>query len=560
MAVQNDDIIVVGSGIAGLVCALALAPRRVTLITKTRELAGGSSVLAKGGIAAAVGAGDSPADHAKDTLQAGAGLGDPEKALDLAEDGIESLRVLVAAGVPFDRALDGTLELAREAAHGHARVVHAGGDSTGEVLVTSLARMISATPSIQVLASTFAYDLVVNDGQVDGLITLDPDNGWVLHQSSHVVLATGGIGMVWWQTTNPGEATGDGLAMAARAGAKLTDLEFMQFHPTALATAGEGARLPLLTEALRGAGAVLLDQSGHRFMIAEHNDAELAPRDVVARAIQHRISSGQAVFLDLRPVIDSGQAALFPQALHAARDAGLDPASQPLPVTPAAHYHMGGVQVDRAGRTSIDGLWACGEVATTGIHGANRLASNSLLEALVYARKVAKDVCSQSAHKREGTHRKSDLPPIKSMPTTAELNVMLDAARRTMSEFVGISRSANGMESALSVLGNLEMHLQKTDSRPQRSDPAMHEALVRRSEVRNVVLVARLVTLAALQREESRGAHYRDDYPGTCSDWKRRQEMTINSLDQADTRTFLSRVASRPQTGTNLLSPAIFDR
>ena len=534
MAVQTDNIIIVGSGVAGLVCALAFSPRRVTLITKTNGLPGGSSILAKGGIAAAVGADDSPSSHARDTLQAGAGLSDPERALELAEDGIESLRLLVEKGVPFDRALDGTLELAREAAHSRARVVHARGDATGEVLISSLARMVLETPSIQVLENTFAYDLVVNDGQVDGLITLDADNGWIFRQSSRVVLATGGIGTIWWQTTNPIESTGDGLAMAARAGAKLTDLEFMQFHPTALDVSGEGTRLPLLTEALRGAGAVLLDQSGQRFMIAEHEAGELAPRDVVARAIQHRTSSGQAVFLDLRHIIDSGQATLFPQALDAARKAGLDPASQPLPVTPAAHYHMGGVQVDRDGRTSINGLWACGEVATTGIHGANRLASNSLLEGLVYAQRVAKDICSLSIRKRTGAHGKPDLPPVISMLASVELNAMLDTVRRLMSKFVGISRSANGLESALSMLIDLDLQRRKADSPIPPTDFAMHEALLRCCEVRNVVLVARLVTLAALQREESRGAHYRDDYPTTCSTWERHQEMTINCLDESD--------------------------
>ncbi len=534
MAVQTDNIIIVGSGVAGLVCALAFSPRRVTLITKTNGLPGGSSILAKGGIAAAVGADDSPSSHARDTLQAGAGLSDPERALELAEDGIESLRLLVEKGVPFDRALDGTLELAREAAHSRARVVHARGDATGEVLISSLARMVLETPSIQVLENTFAYDLVVNDGQVDGLITLDADNGWIFRQSSRVVLATGGIGTIWWQTTNPIESTGDGLAMAARAGAKLTDLEFMQFHPTALDVSGEGTRLPLLTEALRGAGAVLLDQSGQRFMIAEHEAGELAPRDVVARAIQHRTSSGQAVFLDLRHIIDSGQATLFPQALDAARKAGLDPASQPLPVTPAAHYHMGGVQVDRDGRTSINGLWACGEVATTGIHGANRLASNSLLEGLVYAQRVAKDICSLSIRKRTGAHGKPDLPPVISMLASVELNAMLDTVRRLMSKFVGISRSANGLESALSMLIDLDLQRRKADSPSPPTDFAMHEALLRCCEVRNVVLVARLVTLAALQREESRGAHYRDDYPTTCSTWERHQEMTINCLDESD--------------------------
>lgn len=528
MALRTDNIIVVGSGVAGLICALAFAPRRVTLITKTNGLASGSSNLAKGGIAAAIGPDDSPSSHASDTLQAGAGLGDPERALELAEDGIESLHTLVRKGVPFDRAPDGTLELAREAAHTCARVVHAGGDSTGEVLISALTKMVYATPSIEVLENTFGYDLVVNEGQVDGLITVDSDHGWVFRQSSLVVLATGGIGMLWWQTTNPAESTGDGLAIAARAGAKLRDLEFMQFHPTALAVAGEGARLPLLTEALRGAGALLLDETGHRFMADEHPDAELAPRDVVARAIQRRTASGQDVFLDLRPVFANGQAALFPQAMDVASEAGFDPAMQPLPVVPAAHYHMGGVLVDRNGRTSVNGLWACGEVASTGIHGANRLASNSLLEGLVYAQKVAEDVCGQSVRKRPAARRKPLLPPVISAPGLAELDVTLDTVRRSMSELVGISRSAHGLDTALSMLADIDLKFHQT--RRPLADVETHEAFVRCSEVRNVVLVARLVTLAALRREESRGAHYRIDYPGSHRAWKHHQEMTINGL------------------------------
>jgi len=276
--VQDHEVIVVGSGIAGLFCALSLAPSRVTLITKTPSLAGGSSYWAKGGIAAALGPGDSPKKHAMDTLAAGAGLSDPQGALALAEDGVASLQLLIDEGVPFDRALDGTLDLAREAAHNHARVVHAGGDATGEILVSALIDRVLKSTTIQVLENTFAYDLVTSDTGVDGLIANSLEKGWVFHRSQNIVLATGGIGMTWWNTTNPKESTGDGLAMAARAGARLADLEFMQFHPTALAgrEASEDASLPLLTEALRGAGAQLRDESGYRFMQAVHANAALA--------------------------------------------------------------------------------------------------------------------------------------------------------------------------------------------------------------------------------------------------------------------------------------------
>ena len=532
ISIQDHEVIVVGSGIAGLVCALSLAPRRVTLITKTPSLAGGSSYWAKGGIAAALGPGDSPKKHAMDTLAAGAGLSDPQGALALAEDGVASLQLLIDDGIPFDRALDGTLALAREAAHNHARVVHAGGDATGEVLVSALIDRVQKSNLIQVLENTFAYELVVNDARVSGLIAHSLDKGWVLHRSSSVVLATGGIGMTWWNTTNPRESTGDGLAMAARAGARLADLEFMQFHPTALAVKedGAGASLPLLTEALRGAGAQLCDRSGYRFMQDVHANAELAPRDVVARAIHDQTTNGQAVFLNLGPVIAAGKDALFPQAFDAAEQAGFDPRTELLPITPAAHYHMGGVQTDHRGRTSLMGLWACGEVATTGIHGANRLASNSLLEGLVYARRVAEDVRDGPTHTTRSVASISQRPSPLSGLTAKKVQAILDEIRKLMSTRVGISRSGSGLELALSRLADLTRQLSCTEADSRASEPLAYEEVVRFCELQNVLLVARLVTLAALQREESRGSHFREDFPEPSEEWRRRQRITIDSL------------------------------
>jgi len=528
----GDDIIIVGSGIAGLVCALSLAPRRVTLITKTAGMAGGSSFCAKGGIAAAVGPGDSPHEHAQDTLAAGAGLSDAQVAIGMARDGVTGLHALIDAGVPFDRALDGTLELAREAAHGRARVVHAGGDATGEVLVTSLANRVRESASIEVLENTIAWDLLIEDGHARGLITLDADGQWVTRRASSVILATGGIGMCWWQTTNPDESTGDGLAMAARAGARLADLEFMQFHPTALAVdnACGGTKLPLLTEALRGAGALLLDASGQRFMTSEHAKAELAPRDVVARAIQKRVARGEGVYLDLRPLADAGLNKSFPQAVEAARQAGLDPALDLLPVVPAAHYHMGGVSTDDAGRTSVPGLWACGEVATTGVHGANRLASNSLLEGLVYARRVADDVGTATRGREDVP---LDLPAnlvVSPVVDAGRLTQLRDTARRIMTRHVGIMRRADGLESAAATLADLHRELELPTDLAIAGANADRDALAAYGETRNLITVARLVALAAQQREESRGAHFRHDYPLPRPVWCRRQNLTIDSL------------------------------
>ena len=529
MSVRTDDVIVVGSGIAGLVCALSMAPRAVTLITKTPQLEGGSSLWAQGGIAASMGPEDSPEAHAADTLSAGAGLSDPERTRAMTEMGAASLEWLCEVGIPFDRNIDGTLALAREAAHRHSRVVHAGGDRTGHALVRSLSNRLRETTTIDVLEDTVVLDLVVWDGEVKGVIAFSQATGWTFHQASNVVLATGGIGMAWWETTNPVEATGDGLAMAVRAGAKLTNLEFVQFHPTALAVESDiGASLPLLTEALRGAGALLLDESGFRFMVSEHREAELAPRDVVARAIQKRARAGQRVFLDLRPALSGSSS--FPQAIQTAKDAGFNPFEEPLPVTPASHYHMGGIEVDLVGRTSINGLWACGEVASTGIHGANRLASNSLLEAVVYARQVAEDIRVHHGAEKEDVITAPAVPKIPSNHASAELKRIVDATRKAMSEHVGISRSGSDLATGIVELSRLDRTLRELIGTASKTVAHSAEMVRQWDEARNLVLVAKLVSYAAHQREESRGAHYRDDYPTPRPEWRRAQSFAADAL------------------------------
>lgn len=533
MSVQHDDIIVVGSGIGGLVCALSLAPRSVTLITKTPKLQGGSSLWAQGGIAAAVGPDDSPQAHAADTLSAGAGLSDPERARQLTDEGAASLDWLVREGIPFDRDMRGELALAKEAAHQFPRVVHAGGDTTGHVLVNSLIDRVAATPSITVLEDTLAYDLVAERGRVQGLVTYSRANGWVFHKAPQVVLATGGVGMAWWHTTNPAEATGDGLAIAARAGAKLTNMEFVQFHPTALAVESRnGASLPLLTEALRGAGALLLDEQGERFMLSEHPAAELAPRDVVARSIEKRTRNGQNVYLDLRPVLSGTRGGSFPKAVRTATDAGFDPYREALPITPAAHYHMGGIEVDSVGRTSIDGLWACGEVATTGIHGANRLASNSLLEALVWARRVAGQLAGESESRDDSCRRIPRVPRVANI-AAAVLQRNVDTTRKIMSQHVGIVRSGDELDAAYDELSAIDQMLDDLINVDDAALPVPRDGVRQWAEARNLILVARLVTFSALRREESRGAHYRDDYPLPRPEWKRHQSLTVDTLVEA---------------------------
>jgi len=531
MVVKNDDVVVVGSGIGGLACALSLAPRSVTLITKTPQLQGGSSLWAQGGIAAAVGPNDSPAAHAADTLSAGAGLSNPERTRQLTEEGAASLQWLVQEGIPFDRDLHGALALAKEAAHQFARVAHAGGDTTGQVLIQSLIERVREAPTIKVLEDSFACDLVVRKGRIQGLVAFNRNDGWVFHKAPQVVLATGGIGMAWWHTTNPVEATGDGLAMAARAGARLANLEFVQFHPTAMAVESKkGASLPLLTEALRGAGALLLDESGERFMLTEHPLAELAPRDVVARAIHRKTCAGQRVFLDLRAVLTGEHAAAFPQAIETARAAGFDPYEEPLPITPAAHYHMGGVEVDNVGRTSVEGLWACGEVATTGIHGANRLASNSLLEALVYARRVAGELRRAPGIESGELSSLPKLPDLPSESALDALHELVNKTRDTMSRYVGILRSGDELDIAYSKLANVARNLRDIDTVSSQLQTPAIDVVRQWGEARNLILVARLVTLAAMRRKESRGAHYRDDYPQSRPEWQKQQSFTVDTL------------------------------
>lgn len=511
----RSDVLVVGSGVAGLTAALGALPGRVTVLSKSRLGAGGSSPWAQGGIAAAVGAGDAPALHAADTLAAGAGLSDPAMVDVLTGEGPARVRGLLALGARFDRDAAGRLALGREAAHSRRRILHARGDATGAEVVRALVEAVRRAPEVRVVEEGFALDLVTSCAAVAGVAARHADGSRWLHLAPAVVLATGGLGRLYRRTTNPRENTGDGLAMAARAGARLVDLEMVQFHPTALAAEGCDP-MPLLTEALRGEGAVLIDETGYQFMGEEHPDRELAPRDVVARAIGRRLAAGRTVFLDARQAVGERFPERFPTVWAICRERGLDPRCEPIPVAPAAHYHMGGIAVDERGRASLPGLWACGEVASTGVHGANRLASNSLLEALVFGARVADDV-RESAGSSWGApagvrlgHGQLDLDaapvPAVSAPGDAELT---SAVRRLAGERIGLVRDAAGLGSALDELDRLAAR------HPQAA-----------GEARNLLAVARLVAEAALERRESRGGHYRADFPLPDPDWRRRLFLT----------------------------------
>ncbi len=503
---ETTDVVIVGSGIAGLTCALHLreAGLHVTVVTKV-NIDDGSTRWAQGGIAAVLDPLDTPAAHARDTLVAGVGLCDPAAVDVLVTEGPARVRELIRWGAQFDRHPDGSLMLTREGGHHANRIVHAGGDATGAEVQRALHEAVRRDPWIRLIEHALVLDLlrdkegnacgvslhVLDEGTEDGV-------GAVLARA--VVIATGGLGQVFASTTNPAVSTGDGVALALRAGAAVTDIEFVQFHPTAFALGNDGngtAQLPLISEALRGEGAYLVDDDGKRFMVGQHELAELAPRDIVAKAI-HRVllaSGADHVFLDARHVADL--AVRFPTITAVCRAAGVDPVTQLIPVAPAAHYASGGIRTDLHGRSSITRLYACGEAACTGVHGANRLASNSLLEGLVFARRIAADIAAVTLDYRE---------PV--WDQTA--GWVVDSAARLplqqeMTRGAGVLRSAESLAATTARLDELAM---------TRSQPATDAW-----EVTNLVTVASALVAAASRRQETRGCHWREDFPEPRPEW-----------------------------------------
>lgn len=486
------DVAVIGGGIAGLSAALGLSQRKVVVVTKAEFGKGGSTPIAQGGIACAMGKDDSPDLHTADTLVAGDGLSVKDCVDILTAEGPEQIRKLIENGAQFDRTPDGELSFGREAAHCRRRILHANGDSTGAEVERALVAAIKKCPNIDVVENCYVADLIQDEnGAIAGLYGRIHDAGdTVVVQAKAVVLACGGIGRIYRYTTNPAESVGDGLAIAARVRAVLSDVEFVQFHPTALNTTLDP--LPLLTEALRGEGA-LLYANGRRFMTDIHKDAELAPRDVVARGIWAQQQKGFDVFLDAR-CIGKAFPQKFPTVYSFCQQAGLDPVAQMLPVSPAAHYHMGGVKVDQFGRTNVDGLWACGEVSATGVHGANRLASNSLLEGLVFGARVSVDIENHF----DSSQRRAITAVHELMRPTFVTNDELSDAnllRKTMWNDVGLVRTESGMKHALDVF----------DEIASRNPQSLMLC--------NMIDAARIITHAALKRKESRGGHYRSDFP-----------------------------------------------
>ena len=513
--IECKGALILGAGIAGLFTALKLSPYPATVLAGTRPGISGSSAWAQGGIAAAVGAGDSWQSHATDTLSAGAGLCDRDIANLVAREAAARIGDLVDLGVPFDRNADGSLAVGREAAHSAHRIVHIKGDRAGADISRILAERALATPSITLMEGFHAIELALEDGRITGLFArtgIGHAARLVLFRSPAIVFASGGLGALYAVTTNPLESRGEGLGMAARAGAIIADPEFVQFHPTALDVGRDPA--PLATEALRGEGAILIDETGRRFMLDLHADAELAPRDVVARALHRARAAGHKTYLDCTSAIGAAFAQRFPTVYGACVAAGFDPATQPIPVAPAAHYHMGGIASDERGRSSLEGLWAVGECAATGLHGANRLASNSLLEAIVFGARAADDIAANVAPRAgRGTP-----PAPERFASPAPPHVL----REAMTRLVGLERDEEGLAQALAIIAQVE--------RAGGSEPALL----------NMTAAAKLVTTAALARHESRGGHYRSDYPDTDPAPKR-TFMTLSDAEEIASAVFLPR-------------------
>lgn len=526
----DADVVVVGSGVAGLTTALrcTAAGLRTVVVTKAR-LDDGSTRWAQGGIAAALGEGDTPEQHLSDTLVAGAGLCDEEAVRTLVTEGPDAVRRLIGTGARFDTSETGDLQLTREGGHHRRRIAHAGGDATGAEISRALVDAVRDA-SLRTVENALVLDLLTDEhGNTSG-VTLHvmgegQHDGVGAVRAPAVVLATGGMGQVFSATTNPPVSTGDGVALALRAGAEVSDLEFVQFHPTVLFLgAGSEGQQPLVSEAVRGEGAHLVDADGVRFMLDQHELAELAPRDIVAKGIMRRMreQGAQNMYLDARHFGADMWATRFPTILAACRAHGIDPVTEPIPVAPAAHYASGGVRTDLRGRTTVPGLYACGEVACTGVHGANRLASNSLLEGLVFAERIAADIAAVAA-------APSPVPPA-ARPTTARaesaavLPLIAPEARlkiqRIMSEGASVLRSATSLGVAAEALEAVFQEALRPADPTGPGKPA--QPGVESWETSNLLCVARVLVAAALEREETRGCHWRDDFPEREeTDWRR---------------------------------------
>lgn len=509
-SIATGRVIIIGAGLGALYAALELAPRPVLMISPEVLGEGASSAWAQGGVAAAMDASDSAEMHAADTIAAGAGTVDAEIADFVTRAAREHIIELTDLGTPFDRDENGGYVMSREAAHSMARVVRVKGDQAGHKIMQALIKRVRKTLSVQVIEGVMATGLETENGRVNGIwieSSSDERSESLCITGTAYLLAGGGSGGLFALTTNPPRIRGEVIGMAARAGAIIADAEFVQFHPTAVDIGADPA--PLATEALRGEGATLINKNGERFMQALHPDAELAPRDIVARAIFAQTQAELRPMLDTRTAIGAEITERFPSVTKACIAAGIDPVTHAIPVAAAAHYHMGGIDTDTDGRASLGNLWVCGEASSTGLHGANRLASNGLLEALVYAR-----ICAQSIAIKLGEYS-AKLPSethfVFQPGGVAPDPAVVAKLRQTMTDNVGVVRTAAGLKQALRDISMLEAE--------NRNCPSLV----------NMTATATLITAAALLREESRGCHYRADFPDTKPILAKRSRLTLNA-------------------------------
>ncbi|NDD48758.1 MAG: L-aspartate oxidase [Alphaproteobacteria bacterium] len=501
----NNSIVIVGAGLAGLFTAIKLAPLNVVIVASKKLGSGTSSQWAQAGIAAAMGKSDSILSHLKDTIDVGGGIVDEKIAELVITNGPSRVNDLIALGVPFDKDTNNELILRKEAAHQHNRIVSVRGDMTGKKIMETLTQIVKKSDHIRVIEGYNATELHQIDGKIQG-ISIQKENKVELINSNCVVLATGGIGQLYKITTNSKEALGDGVGMAARAGAVLSDMEFVQFHPTAFDIGIDPA--PLATEALRGEGALIVNTKDERFIYNSHKDGELAPRDIVARSIFQEQQKGQKVFLDCRGDLGNRMINDFPTVYQLCRNSGINPSEDKIPISPAAHYHMGGILTDENGKTNIEGLYACGENACSGVHGANRLASNSLLEAIVFGDIISKDIKENINKSMAYKEVSIDITKSKSLS-----RLKLQELRSIMTEFVGVERDQEGLEKAYSRVKDI------------------YTEYTMNGYLNNSLITSLLIIQSALTRKEHRGSHYRKDFPKLNKKLNSRSFITYNDLE-----------------------------
>ena len=514
-AIYRPDVVIVGGGVAGLTTALNLAPRKVCIITKSTLGVNTSSMWAQGGIAAAVGINDSVKSHIEDTVATAKGLADENVIVKVVSEAENIISDLESFGVNFDKNDDGSFDLGLEAAHSSNRIVRSKGDSSGIEIMRGLIEKVRESHNITVLENVSIDSIMSENNTIHGVIgrlVQDnvPDNHVVI-ESSNVVLATGGLGGIFANTTNPRSSYGEGIALAAQAGAVLTDMEFIQFHPTGLDFGLDPT--PLATEAIRGDGAYLVNQNEERFMLGVHPENELAPRDLVAQNLFKQIEQGNSVFLDCRKVSSKFETK-YPQVASYCQAAGLNPKIDLLPILPVAHYHIGGVKTDLDGKTSVEGLWCCGEVAATGIHGANRLASNSLLESMVFGRIVAKNINSLPIKKVNKInpdfirmHKEKTKNRIRAKKYIWQL-------RSSMMRNIGIVRNHSSIIRGLHDILKIE-----------------RESKGLSAKLNDMILVSKFIIIGAYLRKESRGCHLRSDYKNTEDNFILHFDLKFSDLD-----------------------------